>query len=127
METNGKRQRSTWVLLVLVLCMKMRSGKEKKGKKFAINEKKSKKSCLYYYNLKRLLGERLIATDYVMGNSTNLVDISEVLQKKHLQGPINNVISNGEEKNMGHENSEPEKLEENKGDDREEESSLMDL
>ena len=98
--------------------------KGEKGKEVRDKWEEVKKACPYYYDLKRLLGERLIATDHAVGNSTDPVDISGVLREKRPQEPIDDVISDEGEEDIGHENSEPEELEEDEGDD--EESSLVD-
>ena len=45
-----------------------------KGQKVRDKWEEVKKSCPYYYDLKRLLGERLIATDHAVQNSTDPVD-----------------------------------------------------
>lgn len=52
-----------------------------------------KKSCLYYYNLKCLFSECLIATNHAMQNSTNLIDTLEVMKDRHLVNLVNNMNS----------------------------------
>ena len=42
----------------------------------------AQKVCPYFYDMKPLLGERLIATDHAIGNSVDLIDISGLLGKK---------------------------------------------
>lgn len=98
--------------------------KEEKGKEVQDKWEEVKKSCPYYYDLKRLLGKRLITT---VGNNTDLVDISEVLQEKRPQKPIDNVISDGGEEDISHGNSKPDELKEDEEDDRKDEkNSLVD-
>lgn len=102
-------------------------GKGEKGKEVRDKWEEVKESCPYYYDLKRLLGERLIATDRAVGNSTDPVHTSGVLRKQRPQEPINDVISDEGEEDISYTNSEPEELEEDEGDDREDEGySLVD-
>lgn len=51
----------------------------KRSQKVQNKQKEVKKSCTYYYNLKRLLGEWLIAIDHVVQNDIDLVDILGVI------------------------------------------------
>lgn len=50
-----------------------------------------KKSCLYYFDLKLFFGKRLIAIDYGMQNSTDLIIISGIMRDKHPINPLNNL------------------------------------
>lgn len=50
-----------------------------------------KKSCLYYYDLKCLFSEQLIATNHAIQNSTNLIDTLEIMKDRHLVDLVNNM------------------------------------
>ncbi len=64
--------------------------KDEKGQKVRDKWEKVKKSCPYYYNLKRLLGELLITTDHAVQNSTDLVDTSGVMKDRRPVERVNN-------------------------------------
>ena len=101
--------------------------KEERGKGVRNIWAEVRESCPYYYDLKRLLGDRLMATDYAVGNSTDLVHTSGVLRKQHAREAIYDVISDEGGEDLSYTNSEPEESEEDEGDDREdEEISLVD-
>lgn len=69
---------------------------DEKGQKVRDKWEEVKKSCPYYYDLKRLLGERLIATDHAVQNSTDPVDTSGVMRDRHSMDPVNDLDSDGE-------------------------------
>ncbi len=69
---------------------------DERGQKVRDKWEEVKKSCPYYYDLKRLLGERLIATDHAVQNSTDPVDISGVMRDWRPVDPVNNVDSDRE-------------------------------
>ena len=70
--------------------------KDEKGQKVRDKWEEVKKSCPYYYELKRLLGERLIATDHAVQNSTDPVDTSGVMRDRRPVEPVDDLGSDRE-------------------------------
>ena len=65
--------------------------KDEKGQKVYDKWEEVKKSCLYYYKLKCLLSERLIATVHDVQNSTDPVDTSGVMRDRRPVKPVDDL------------------------------------
>lgn len=52
-----------------------------------------KKFCSYYFDLKYLFNEQLFATDHIVQNTMNQVNIPSIMKDKHLVYPVDNIDS----------------------------------
>lgn len=52
-----------------------------------------KKSCSYYFDLKRFLGKWLIATNYTLQNNRDLINTSNIMRDRRSINHVNNVDS----------------------------------
>lgn len=65
-----------------------------------------KKSCLYYFDLKRFFGKRLIAIDHVIQNNTDLINISNVIRDRRPVNLVNDIDSDRRDSSVYHTNDD---------------------